>query len=97
LAAFQGRGQSPGLLRSARCSDFGGPELGPERVKEGSAVVEGTARVVTGSELDDIRQKVKAKYGFMTKLTKFLAKIGGIVKRNRIPYGDRGVIVTLTS
>ena len=33
----------------------------------------------------------------MTKLTKVLGTIAGIVKRNRIPYGDRGVIVTLAS
>ena len=28
----------------------------------------------------------------MTKVTKFL---GGIVKRNRIPYGDQGVVIHL--
>ena len=38
-----------------------------------------------------------AKYGFMTKITKVLGTLGGIVKRNRIPYADRGVVVTLTS
>jgi hypothetical protein len=37
-----------------------------------------------------------AKYGFLTKLTRTLGTIGGIVKRNRIPYGDVGVVVTLT-
>jgi hypothetical protein len=64
-------------------------------VKEGSATVEGTARVVSGTELDAIREKVVAKYGIMTKLTKLLGTIGGIIKRKRIPYGDRGVIVKL--
>jgi hypothetical protein len=35
-----------------------------------------------------------AKYGFFTKITKMLGTLGGIVKRKRIPYGDRGVVVT---
>lgn len=63
-------------------------------VKDGSTAIEAVARVVTGPELEDIRAKVVAKYGFMTKLTRFLAKVGGIVKRKEQPYADRGVIVT---
>ena len=35
------------------------------------------------------------KYGFMTKITKLLGELGGIIKRKPIPYGDRGVIITL--
>jgi hypothetical protein len=66
------------------------------RVKDGAQTLEGTAQLVEGAELEAIRQKVVAKYGFMTKITKALGTIGGIVKRNRIPYGDRGVIVTIT-
>lgn len=66
------------------------------RVKVGTGLVEGTARVVDGDELDTIRDKIRAKYGFMTKITKLLATIGGIVKRKRIPYGDRGVVITLS-
>ncbi|MCB0967285.1 MAG: PPOX class F420-dependent oxidoreductase [Ilumatobacter sp.] len=62
---------------------------------DGSEPVEATARLVEGAELDEIRSKVVANYGFMTKLTKLLGTIGGIVKRNRIPYGDRGVVITL--
>lgn len=65
------------------------------RVKPGGETAEGTARLVTGDELARIGDKVRAKYGFMTKLTRLLGTIGGIVKRNRIPYGDRGVIITL--
>ena len=30
----------------------------------------------------------------MCHITKFLAKIGGIIKRKQIPYGDRGVFIT---
>jgi len=40
---------------------------------------------------------VIAKYGFQTKITKMLATIGGALKGKRIPYGDRGVIVTPAS
>ena len=63
--------------------------------RPGTQPVETTARVVTGAELDLISQKIVAKYGFMTKLTKLLGTIGGIVKRKRIPYGDRGVVITI--
>jgi PPOX class probable F420-dependent enzyme len=63
--------------------------------REGTEPVEATARLVSGSDMDEIRTKIEAKYGFMTKITKLLGTIGGIVKRNRIPYGDRGVIIEL--
>ena len=65
------------------------------RPNEGAEPLEATARVVTGDELDDIRAKVTAKYGFMTKITRVLGAIGGIFKRKRIPYGDIGVVVSL--
>jgi hypothetical protein len=64
------------------------------RVKAGSTVIEGTARIVEGTELDVIRASVRAKYGFMTKITKVLNAIGGILKRKRTPYGDIGVVIT---
>ncbi len=67
------------------------------RAKQGTEPIEATAKLVTGTELDAIRDKVKAKYGLMTKITKFLAKVAGIVKRKRIPYGDRGVVITPTT
>jgi hypothetical protein len=64
------------------------------RVKPGAATVEATARLVTGEELDEIRELVRAKYGVMTQFTKLLATVVTTLRRNRIPYGDRGVIVT---
>jgi PPOX class probable F420-dependent enzyme len=64
-------------------------------VKPDTQPVTATARVVSGPEFSAIQEKVRAKYGFMTKLTKFFNGVGGIVKRNRIPYGDRGVVITL--
>jgi len=65
------------------------------RVKAATQPVEASARLVAGDELATIREKVVAKYGVMTKITKLLGTLGGIIKRKRIPYGDRGVIITL--
>lgn len=73
------------------------PSDGRGRVKQGSAALEATARLVTGPELEQIRERVVAKYGFMTKITRALGTIGGIVRGKRIPYGDRGVVITLPS
>jgi uncharacterized protein len=72
------------------------PSDGRGRAKPGTSPQDGTAVVVTGPERDAIYDKVVAKYGFMTKITRFLAKVGGFVKRKPRPYADRGVIVTLT-
>jgi len=66
------------------------------RAKQGTSPLNGTAVVVTGPERDAIYDKVVAKYGFMTKLTRLLAKVGGFVKRKSQPYADRGVVVTLS-
>ena len=65
------------------------------KVKDGTSPAAGTARLVTGPELEGIRAKVVAKYGVMTKITKLLGTIGGFIKRKKIPYGDRGVVITL--
>jgi len=65
------------------------------RVKAGASVVNGTAVVVSGPERDVIYDKIVAKYGFMVKITRFLAKVGGIVKRKKQPYADRAVVITL--
>jgi uncharacterized protein len=65
------------------------------RVKAGSAPVSGTAEVVSaGADFDAIRGKVKAKYGAMVHITKFLSKVGHIGK-GPFPYGDTGIIITL--
>jgi PPOX class probable F420-dependent enzyme len=67
------------------------------RVKPGTEPLEATARLVTGAEFDAISSAVHAKYGGMAKFTKTLNTIGGIIKRKRIPYGDRGVVITPAS
>jgi hypothetical protein len=63
-------------------------------VKPGSTPVEATARVVSGAELETIRRLVVAKYGVWSKVAKFMAQLGGVLKRKPFPYGDRGVILT---
>jgi hypothetical protein len=66
------------------------------RVTAGSAVVEGTARLVdSGTTFDEIGRKVKAKYGFMVPVSKLFAKISALVKRRKQPYGDVAVVITL--
>jgi len=64
------------------------------RTRSGSASTEATADIVSGAPYDDIRTRIVAKYGFMTKVTKFLGTVGGALKGKRIPYGDVGVVVT---
>jgi PPOX class probable F420-dependent enzyme len=66
------------------------------RAKPDTSPVEGTAVVVAGAERDAIYEKVVAKYGFMTKLTRLLAKVGGVVKRKKQPYADCAVVITIT-
>lgn len=66
------------------------------RVKAGAEAVDATAHLVTGRELEEIRTRIVAKYGVMTKFTKFLARAAGVLRGKRIPYGDRGVVITPT-
>lgn len=66
------------------------------RAKPGTSTLNGTAVVVTGAERDAIYDKVVAKYGFMTKVTRLLAKASGFVKRKQQPYADCGVLITLS-
>jgi PPOX class probable F420-dependent enzyme len=72
------------------------PSDGRGRAKPATSPLTGTAVVVTGPERDAIYAKVVEKYGLMTKLTRFLAKVGGFVKRKNQPYADRGVVVMLS-
>lgn len=67
------------------------------RVKPGSTVQAATASITTGPDYATIRAKVKAKYGVMTSVTRFLAIVGGVFKRKQIPYADVGVVITLTT
>jgi PPOX class probable F420-dependent enzyme len=88
-----GSGKAKRLAHTARVTVQ--PSDARGRVKSGTTSTEGTARLVTGGELDAIRERVIAKYGFQTKLTKAIGTFAGIVRGKRIPYGDRGVVITL--
>jgi PPOX class probable F420-dependent enzyme len=66
-------------------------------VKRGTVPVDASARLVTGGELDAIRRRVVSKYGFAPKVTKLFVTLGGLLRGKRIHYGDRGVIVSLST
>jgi PPOX class probable F420-dependent enzyme len=88
-----GSGKAKRLAHTERVTVQGCDGRG--RVKPNTQPINGTGKVVRGPEFDVISEKIRAKYGFMTKLTPVLAAIGGIVKRKRMPYGDIGVVITL--
>lgn len=66
-------------------------------VKRGSEPTEATARIVSGAELEEIRRRVYAKYGFQAKVTRYMAKLVWALQGKRLPYGDRGVIVSFAA
>ena len=89
-----GSGKAKRLAHTARVTVQ--PSDARGRVKGGTQPVDATAQLVTGPELEAIRAKVVAKYGIMTKIAKALNEIGGAIKRRRVPYADRGVVITPT-
>jgi len=89
-----GSGKAKRLAHTARVTVQ--PSDARGRVKAGTQPVDATAQLVTGPELEAIRAKVVAKYGIMTKIAKALNEIGGAIKRRRVPYADRGVVITPT-
>jgi uncharacterized protein len=64
------------------------------RVKPGSPVLEATAQLTTGAPYPIIKEKLRAKYGLMVSVTKFLGVLGGLIKRKPMPYADVGVVIT---
>jgi PPOX class probable F420-dependent enzyme len=64
------------------------------RVRPDSSVQEATAQLTTGPEYLAITSKLRAKYGVMVNITKFLGTIGGFVKHKPVPYADIGVVIT---
>lgn len=72
------------------------PSDGRGRVKQGAPPVEGTAELATsGPDFDAIQVKIRAKYGFMVRMSHFFNTLGHLGK-GPFPYGDVGVVVTLT-
>ncbi len=88
-----GSGKAKRLAHTARVTVQASNGRG--RAKPGTTPIEATARLVEGSEFEAIRQRVIDKYGFWTKITKFLAKLGWTLQGKRMPYGDRGVVISI--
>ena len=88
-----GSGKAKRLVHTPRVlvqpSNATGKKLHGEQIEATAVMVAG------GPDFEAVKTAIVAKYGFMTKLTKLLGTIGGIIKRNRIPYGDRAVLITL--
>jgi len=64
------------------------------RVKPGAQSAEGTAELVTsGADFDAIQRQIRAKYGAMVSVTRFLNTLGHLGRK--FPYGDVGVVITL--
>jgi len=65
------------------------------RPKQASEPVAATAVAVTdGPDFDAVQRRIVAKYGAMTKVTRWLARGGAFVKRRPFVYADRVVVVT---
>lgn len=65
------------------------------RIKPGSTPINGTAELVaSGPEWDAIQRQIRAKYGLMVRISRFLNTVGHIGRGNH-PYGDLGVVITL--
>jgi uncharacterized protein len=70
------------------------PADGRGKVKAGTTPVEGTAHLATsGPDFDAVQSKVRAKYGFMVRVSHFFNILGHLGKS--FPYGDVAVVVTL--
>jgi PPOX class probable F420-dependent enzyme len=64
-------------------------------VKPGTEATEARARLVTGAELDAVRTKVFAKYGFQAKIAKPMALLTARLRGKSFPYADCAVVITL--
>lgn len=72
------------------------PSDGRGRVRAGTEPVAATAALVAeGVDFDTVKRRINAKYGFMTTVSRIGGNFMGFVKRKRIPYGDRVVVITL--
>ena len=65
------------------------------RVRAGTSPTEATARLVGGGEYEAIHARVVAKYGVMTRIAKVVGSVSDRLRGKRIPYGDRGVVISL--
>jgi PPOX class probable F420-dependent enzyme len=64
-------------------------------VKPATEPTEATARVVVGAELETVKTKVFAKYGFQAKIAKPMALFTARLRGKSFPYADCAVVITL--
>ncbi|HZM54064.1 MAG TPA: hypothetical protein VFC03_03460 [Acidimicrobiales bacterium] len=86
------QGQAPGSHRPGHRPALRRPR---RRITAGTCPTDATAQLVSGADYEAIQQKVRAKHGFMTTTSKLLNTVGATLKGKRIPFGDRGVVITL--
>jgi PPOX class probable F420-dependent enzyme len=88
-----GSGKAKRLVHTPRVllqpSNANGKKLHGEQIEANAVMVAG------GPDFEAVKAAIVEKYGFMTKLANLFGTIGGIVKRKRIPYADRVVLITL--
>ena len=64
------------------------------KVRAGTAPVGGIVELLTsGPQWDAVQSKVRAKYGFMVSMSRFMNTVGHLGKK--FPYGDVAVVITL--
>lgn len=64
------------------------------KVRAGTAPVGGIVELLTsGPQWDAVQGKVRAKYGFMVSMSRFMNTVGHLGKK--FPYGDVAVVITL--
>lgn len=90
-----GSGKAKRLAHTSRVSVQ--PSDARGRVSAGTEPLEAQARLVSAGDpaYEEVVAAIKQKYGVMTKVTQVLGTVGGIARRKRIPYGDRGVVFTV--
>jgi PPOX class probable F420-dependent enzyme len=87
-----GSGKAKRLVHTSRVllqpSNATGKKTHGEQVEANAVLVAG------GPDFEAVQAGISKKYGILTKITKLLGTLGGIVKRKRLPYGDRVVLIT---
>lgn len=87
-----GSGKAKRLAHTARVLVQASDARG--RSKADAPEWEATAEVLAGGPIfDEVIGAVEEKYGWQVPVTRFLGTVGGILKRKRIPYADRAVVL----
>ncbi|HEY1824756.1 MAG TPA: PPOX class F420-dependent oxidoreductase [Acidimicrobiales bacterium] len=94
FATSSASGKAKRLARTARVTVQASDMRG--RVAKGSEVIDAQAEIVSGSQYETIKAKVKDKYGYMVTLSRTLGAIAATIRRKPMPYGDIGIVITPT-